>query len=255
MASRSIWNGTLSFGLVTFPVSLHTATDTGGVSFKQVHMSDGGAVKQRRFCDICDEEVPFAHIAKGYEHESGMVVLKDTDLATLPLPTAKVMDVIQFVSPVEVDPILYSKSYYVKPGKGGGQPFALLSEAMRNTGKVGIAKLALRNRESLAMLRLGEGGELVLIMLLWPDEVRPADKPELTQLAPALVSQAESLVSAMSAKFDPSAHTDGYAAAVVAMVEAKVAGTEAPTAEETAPVEVADLSSVLAASVAAKAKS
>ena len=114
---RSIWNGTLTFGLVAIPVQLYTATETHDVSFRQVHREDGGRIQQRRFCALDGQEIPYSEIAKGYENGDQMVVLGDNDLATLPLPTTKVLDVLQFVTPDDVDPMLYSKAYYVRPVK------------------------------------------------------------------------------------------------------------------------------------------
>jgi DNA end-binding protein Ku len=252
---RSIWNGTLAFGLVALPVQLYTATEDHNVHFNQVRRSDGAKIKYRRVAETDGLEVPFSEIAKGYEVGDEMVILDDNDLANLPLPAAKTMEVLQFVDPGEIDPMMFSKAYYVRPVKAATRPFALMTEAMRNTGLAGIVKLALRQRESLGLLQLNRDGALTLITLLWPDEVREAPKPDQVQLNPAMVTQAEQLVSAMSGTFEPEEYTDGYADAVKAMIAAKTSGTVLPVAETVAANTPVDLEDILKASVAsAKAR-
>lgn len=249
---RSIWNGTLTFGLVAIPVQLYTATEDHNVHFNQVRRSDGARIKYQRIAETDGKEVAYADIAKGYQVGDKMIILGDDDLANLPLPSAKTLEVLQFVDAGEVDPMLYSKSYYVRPVKAAVSSFALLSEAMRNTGLVGVVKLALRQRESLGLLRLSPDGAMTLIMLLWPDEVREALKPDEVNLSPALVTQAEQLVTAMSGTFTPSDYTDEYAAAVNAMIEAKTSGITPAAPAKSAPASAsADLGDILKASVAA----
>ena len=155
---RSMWKGAISFGLVMIPVKLYAATEQRDVTFRQVHREDGGRIKFRRFCSIDGEEVPFADVAKGYELPDGeMVVLTDDDLAELPLPTAHSIEVVNFTPAEQLDTILANRAYYTEPEPAGVRAYALLRDALERSGKVAIARVALRQRESLASLRTRDG--------------------------------------------------------------------------------------------------
>src|SRR4249919_1351498 len=172
---RSIWKGTVSFGLVTIPVRLYSATEERDVSFHQVRRSDGSRIKYKRVAAADGEEVPYSEIAKGYELPTGeTLVLTDEDFADLPLATQKTVEVLQFVPAEEVDPIYFAKSYYLEPEQIGVKPYVLLREALEASGRIAIVKVALRQRETLATLRVREG-VLVLETMLWPDEIRTPD--------------------------------------------------------------------------------
>src|SRR5438309_1987156 len=198
---RSIWKGAISFGLVTIPVKLYSATEQRDVSFHQVHREDGGRVKFKRVCSVDGEEVPYADVAKGYELPTGdMVVLTDEDFADLPLTTSRRIDVLQFVPADQVDPILFNKSYYLEPDAAGAKPYVLLRDALERSGKVAIVKIALRQRESLATLRVRDG-VFVLEMMLWPDEIREPQFGFLDDdidVRPQELSKAESLIDTLS---------------------------------------------------------
>src|SRR5215831_1765649 len=168
---RSMWKGAISFGLVMIPVKLYAATEQRDVTFRQVHREDGGRIKFRRFCSIDGEEVPYADVAKGYELPDGeMVVLTDDDLAELPLPTAHSIEVVNFTPAEQVDTILANRAYYTEPEPAGVRAYALLRDALERSGKVAIARVALRQRESLASLRTRDG-VMVLETLLWLEEL------------------------------------------------------------------------------------
>lgn len=251
---RSIWNGAISFGLVTIPVRLYAATEQGGLRLHQVHRSDGGRIRYKRVCEVCGEEVAFSEIAKGYDVGGGeVVVLTDEDLAELPLETNRAIDVQSFVPLEQVDPIYFDKSYYVEPGKGGAKPYVLLREALEQSGRVAIVKVALRQRESLATLRVRDG-VFVLETMLWPEEVRAADLdiPD-EDVRPQELKMASSLIDSMSEDFDPSLYHDEYAAAMQRLVDAKVEGREvtAPAAPAAEGAEVVDLVEALRRSVEA----
>ncbi|MDQ1687999.1 MAG: end-binding protein Ku, partial [Frankiaceae bacterium] len=172
---RSIWKGSVSFGLVTIPVKLYSATEERDVSFHQVHRTDGGRIRYKRVCQVCNEEVQYADIAKGWETSSGeVVVLTDEDFADLPLSSSRSVEVLQFVPLEQVDPIYFAKSYYLEPEANAVKPYVLLRDALAESGKVALVKVALRNRESLATMRVREG-VFVLETMLWPDEVRTPD--------------------------------------------------------------------------------
>jgi DNA end-binding protein Ku len=257
---RAIWKGAISFGLVTIPVKLYSATEEKDVTFHQVRRSDGSRIKYKRVAATDGEEVEYGDIAKGYELPSGeTVVLTDADFKDLPLTTSRAIDVLQFVPLPEVDPIYFSKSYYLEPEKQGTKPYVLLRKALEESGRVAIVKVALRNRESLATLRVREG-VFVLETMLWPDEVR---KPEFdfldedVEVRDQELAMASSLIETLSGEFDPTQFTDSYREALQAVIDAKVAGREVVQPEGAQPSAgtVLDLMAALRASVdAAKAK-
>ncbi|HLV74191.1 MAG TPA: Ku protein [Vulgatibacteraceae bacterium] len=256
---RSIWKGAISFGLVTIPVKLYSATEQRDVRFHQVHRKDGGRIKYKRVCTIDGEEVPYSDIAKGYELPSGeIVVLTDEDFAELPLSTSRRIDVLQFVEQEEVDPIYFAKSYYLEPDAQGAKPYVLLRDALESSGQVAIVKIAIRQRESLATLRVREG-VFVLETMLWPDEVRTPDFPFLDEdieIRKQELSMATSLIESMEGEFDPSQYKDAYREALQAVIDAKIEGREvARPAEEAEEEPAADLLSALRASVEAAKKS
>jgi DNA end-binding protein Ku len=252
---RSIWKGAISFGLVTIPVKLYSATETKDVSFHQVHRTDGGRIKYRRVCSIDGEEVEYADIAKGYELAGGeMVILTDEDFADLPLSTSRRIDVLRFTPAEQIDPILFSRSYYLEPESAGAKPYVLLRDALAESGRVAIVKVALRQRESLAVLRVRDE-VFVLETMLWPDEVREADFPFLDEdieVRTQELQMAESLIDTMTGDFDPDEYHDTYREALQQVIEAKVEGKEVVQPE--APPEerpAADLMAALRASVEA----
>lgn len=172
---RSIWAGAISFGMVVIPVKLYAATEQRDVAFRQVHREDGGRVQFRRFCSLDGQEVPYSDVAKGYELATGdVVVLTDEDLRELPLATAKRIDVLHFTPAAQLDPILANKAYYLDPEPAGVRAYVLFRDALERSGRVAVAKVAIRQREALAALRVRDG-VLVLETLLWPDEVRAPD--------------------------------------------------------------------------------
>ena len=251
---RSIWKGAISFGLVTIPVKLYSATQENDVSFHQVHREDGGRVRYQRVCSVDGQEVSYGDIAKGYELPSGeTVVLSDSDFADLPLTTSRTIDVLQFVPLEQVDPIFFAKSYYLEPDKTGTKPYVLLREALEKSGKVALVKVALRQRESLATLRVRDG-VFVLEVMLWPDEIRTPDfgfTDEDVAVRPQELAMAGLLIDSLTGDFDPAQYTDGYRAALEALIEAKIQGHEvvAPTAEQPTTGTVVDLMAALRASV------
>jgi DNA end-binding protein Ku len=256
---RSIWKGAISFGLVTIPVKVYSATEQRDVSFHQVHRKDGGRIKFRRVCSVCGEEVTYADVAKGYELPGGeVVVLTDEDFADLPLSTSRRIDVLQFAASDQVDPIYFNKSYYLEPDAQGDKPYVLLRDALESSGRVAVVKVALRQRESLATLRV-RNGVFVLETMLWPDEIRTPDFPFLeedVEVRSQELEMASSLIETMAGDFDPSDYKDAYREALQAVIEAKAEGREVvqPTSAEEEPA-AADLLSALRASVEAAKKS
>ncbi len=256
---RSIWKGAISFGLVTIPVKLYSATQAKDVSFHQVRRSDGSRIKYKRVAAVDGEEVAYGDIAKGYELSSGeTVVLSDDDFKDLPLTTSRAIDVLQFVPLEQVDPIYFEKSYYLEPDKAGIKPYVLLRDALAQSGKVAVVKVALRNRESLATLRVRDG-VFVLETMLWPDEVRAPEfefLDEDVEVRPQELAMAGSLIETLAGEFDPSQYTDSYREALHAVIEAKVEGREVvqPASDQPTSGTVVDLMAALRASVEAAKK-
>jgi DNA end-binding protein Ku len=255
---RAIWKGALAFGMVSIPVRLYSATEDRDVSFHQVHDEDGGRVRYQRMCTVCDKEVAYADLAKGFELPSGeTVLLTDEDFANLPLPTTKVVELVAFVPADQVDPLALARGYYLEPDPAGRKPYELLRAALERTSRVGLAKIAVRSKESLAVLR-PRGDVLALQTMVWPDEVRKAQFDVLDRevaVSNAELKMADTLIEAMSSDFTPEAYQDGYREALLSVIEAKTAGKEfvaPPTSAQPAPA--VDLITALQASVeAAKA--
>ena len=253
---RTIWKGAISFGLVTIPVKLYSATQEQDVSFHQVHRDDGGRIKYQRVCSVDGQQVAYADIAKGYELPTGeVVVLTDEDFADLPLVTSKTVEVLQFVPLEQVDPMYFDSSYYLEPEDLGVKPYVLLRDALDRSARVALVKVALRQRERLACLR-SKGGVLVLETMLWPDEIRAPDFGFLSDdvtARPQELAMAESLIEALAGDFDPTEYHDEYRAALQQVIEAKVEGREvvAPPGQAAEEGAVVDLMAALRASVEA----
>ncbi len=259
MAMRAIWKGSVSLGLVGVPVKLYSATEEKDIRFHQVHVADGGRVQMKRVCSVEGKEVPYAEIGKGIDAtgQGDLVILTDEDLAEVPVPTAKAITVLQFVPAEQVDPIMFQKAYFLAPdGVPAQKPYLLLREALLKSGRVGIVKVALRQREHLATLRVRDD-TLMVSMMLWPDEIRePAFEflDKKTTMRPQEKAMAATLVETMAGDFDPQEHTDNYREAVIELVEAKLAGGPLPTPQVEKPTKATDLLSVLTASVEAAKK-
>src|SRR3978361_1325041 len=254
---RAIWKGAVSFGLVNVPVRLFAATEEHDIRFHQVHREDGGRIKYKRTCSVDGEEVSYDEIAKGYESSDGkVVILTAEDLEHLPVATGHEIDVVEFVPSEQVDPILFAKSYYLEPDAKAIKPYVLLREALVETDRVAVVKVALRQKETLAVLRVRDKA-ILLQTMLWPDEIRAADFATLeadVELRPQELKMAASLVESMAADFEPAQFTDDYQAAMAERIDAKLNrgdAAPAPVAEEPAAGggEVIDLLTALQRSV------
>ena len=260
---RAMWSGAVSFGLVSVPVKLYSATTNHDVRFHQVHATDGGRIKYKRVCTVDGEEVEYADIVKGYETDDGeLITLTDEDLDSLPMAAGHEIDVIEFVPSDQIDPMLFEKSYYLEPEAKAAKPYALLREALVATDRMAVVRFALRQRESIAVLRVRDK-VIVLQTMLWPDEIREPDFDILdadVELRPQEQTMAASLVESLGADFDPSQFHDEYRDAVEEMIERKrTTGETRPAPVATAPADegdsMTDLLSALQASVdAARSK-
>ncbi|GAA2566011.1 Ku protein [Winogradskya consettensis] len=251
---RAIWKGAVSFGLVSIAVKLYSATEEKDIRFHQVHRTDGGRIKYQRTCSVDGEVVSYDDIAKGYDIGGGeMVVLTDDDFADLPLTTSRAIDVLQFVPAEQIDPLLFAKAYYLEPEGQAAKPYVLLRDALTESDRVAVVKIAIRQREQLATLRVHDN-VLVLNTMLWPDEVRTPEFGFLDddiETRPAELAMASSLIDSMAGSFQPDEFTDNYRAALQEVIDAKVEGREvvAPEEPEQAPAAAVDLMAALKASV------
>lgn len=221
---RAMWSGAVSFGLVSVPVKLYTATTSHDIRFHQVRASDGSRIKYKRVASTDGEEVEYADIVKGFETDDGeLIMLTEEDLDALPVATGHEIDVVEFVPADQIDPLLFDKSYYLEPEPKAAKPYALLREALVQTDRMAVVKVALRQRETMAVLRVRDK-VIVLQTMLWPDEVREPDFDILdtdVELRPQELKMAASLIESLGADFDPSDFHDEYRDAVAEMIERK----------------------------------
>jgi DNA end-binding protein Ku len=253
---RTVWRGTISFGLVTIPVRLYVATESKNVPSHQIHVSDGGRVQYKRVCSIDGAEVPYEEIGRGYESATGeIVMLSEVDLSMLPAKTSRSIEVVSFLPIPAVDPIYLDRSYYVEPEPQGAKAYRLLRDALRKQGRVAVAKVTLRDREIVAALRV-HGDVLILATMLWPDEVREprfpflADNVEWSTSSQEL-AMAEALIDSLSdEQLDPGRYRDVHRETLSALIDAKATGSAA-TQDARQGAASPDLLSALRASIEA----
>jgi DNA end-binding protein Ku len=252
--ARAIWSGSISFGLVNIPVKLFSAVSHKEVRFHMLHDADGARINLKRFCSAENIEVPYEHIVKGYEVSRGRyVTVTSEELDAADPKGARTVEIQDFVELAEIDPIFYDQTYYLAPDRGAGKAYALLLDAMRRSGKVGIARVVLRTKETLCCVRpMGEA--LALSTMNYADEIVPQDELELAkhpEPAPRELEMAERLVASLTTKFEPDRYHDTHREKVLALVEKKAAGEEIVAAPAEAPAKVVNLADALAASLAA----
>jgi DNA end-binding protein Ku len=255
---RSIWTGAISFGLVTVPVKLYSAVNRKTVRFNQLNAKTGSRIAQKRVDASTGEEVAYEDLVKGYEISSDRyVVIDPAELDSVQPAKTKTIDIEDFVDLEEIDPIFYDHPYYLAPGPGGAKPYRLLLEAMRDTNRVAIARVVIRQKESLVAIRPLAGHDVLeMATMLFADEV--VDPARLDDIPAAEdvktnkreIDIAKQLIESLAGEFEPTKYKDTYREAVLEMIEKKAAGEEiviAPEDEETAPVP--DLMSALKASL------
>ncbi|MGW4713690.1 non-homologous end joining protein Ku [Nocardia sp. NPDC004260] len=260
---RSIWKGSIAFGLVNVPVKVYTATEDHDIRFHQVHAKDGGRIKYDRVCSVCGQSVQYTEIDKAYESPDGdKVVLSDEDFAKLPVAEKHEIPVLQFVPSDQIDPILFEKSYYLEPDSSTPKAYVLLARTLEQIERTALVYFTLRQKTRLAALRVRDG-ILVIQTLLWPDEVRSVEFESLDGVAeprPQEIKMAETLVEAMSDDFDPEQFTDEYQIELKRLLDEAIAsGTgKVPEQPELAPsgmdAEVVDLVAALQRSLEASGR-
>ncbi len=259
---RSMWKGTISFGMVSIPIRLYVATESHSASFRQLCGEHMSPVRYKRWCERGEHEVQFSEIVKGYQvGGDDYVVIEDKDLENLPLPTAHTIEIAEFVPGSDIQDGLYVKSaYYVEPEEAGRKPYQLLREALAATDMTAVAKVAFRDREHLCSLQPHQE-MLVMNTLHWPDEIRSTEglkglAEDSVRITPKELQMAKSLVQSLAEEsFDPKRYTDGYHEALMTIVNAKVEGAQVVEAPQpsSAP-KVMDLMEALKASVDAAKK-
>jgi len=253
---RTLWKGAISFGLVHIPVRVYPATESKGVKFRYLHRECGTPVRYVKWCSTCEREVAAEDIVSGYEYQKGQfVVLEDEDFERLPAAETKVVDILDFVDLSEVDPIYYDKTYYLEPDEGGIKAYALLRRAMLETGRVAVARVTIRTKQSLATVRVFDRTVLAMETMYWPDEIRSYTGFQSLGAEPVFheneVRMADMLVGSLSAPFHPAKYTDDYRAALQETIRAKVEGRQIFEYREPETAKVIDLMEALRASVEA----
>ena len=251
---RAIWKGAISFGLVTIPVGLYSATDNKRPKFRQMRDSDNSFIKYKRVAEKDGEEVPFENIVKGFEVDKGrFVIFTDDELEAIGKGIAGTVDVVQFVKQEEIDPIYYRQSYYLAPEQTGVKAYKILMEALRDKGMVGLARVAIREREYAATLRADED-VIIMETMFWPDEIREPQFEELEEVVKISKEErkmAEMIIDNLTSPYDPAEWQDASREAVTDMAKAKLDGAEVIVPESPQPTGVVDLMDALKASVEA----
>jgi DNA end-binding protein Ku len=251
---RSIWNGAISFGLVSIPIKLVNATESHSISFRQIHLEDGGRIRYRKVCELEEREVSAPEIGKAYEDADGSIIpITDDDLASLPIPTARTIEIVAFVPADRIDPLQMDTAYYLAAnGVPAAKPYTLLREALKRSQKVAIAKYALRGRERLGMLRVVDD-VIAMHGLLWPDEIRAPESvaPDVSvTVRDKELDLADALMDTLG-EVDLNELHDDYREAVEELIAAKASGEKMPAvpAGEKGGGKVIDLMAALESSV------
>ncbi|MEH7124782.1 Ku protein [Bacillus sp. JJ1532] len=252
---HTMWKGSISFGLVNIPIKLHAATEDKDIKLRNLHKECHSPIKYEKKCTVCDVEVKNEDIVKAYEYTKGkFVVLENDDLEKLKKENEdKAVEIMDFVMMEQIDPIYYDRTYYMSPGDGGGKAYSLLRKALEDSGKVGLAKIIIRSKEQLAVIRVYEK-TLVMETIHYPDEVRNAvdvpNVPAEDKVTKKEIDTAILLIDQLTTEFEPAKYTDEYRTALLELIESKRTGKEIVTPTEKEPVSnVTDLMAALQASI------
>jgi DNA end-binding protein Ku len=260
--ARSMWRGAIQFGLVTIPVKLYLATESGGIGFNLLHQKDLSRIQMKIYCPVDDEVIPRSETVRGYEWSKGKyVVVTEEDLESVPLKTVRSIEIEAFVDEERAEEQgtrFVKQAYYLEPDEIGRKAFYLLKSVLEETGKVAICKIVLKDREQLAALNPFMK-TILLTTLHWPDEIRSLEELSLPEdeieIKPSERKMAEQLVASMAGEFDPSEEHDEYREALIKVIEAKVAGEKPELVAKAEPTKIGDLMAALEASVSAARES
>ncbi|MDQ2669458.1 MAG: Ku protein [Gemmatimonadota bacterium] len=256
MAERAVWSGVISFGMVSIPVKLHTATRSKDISFNLLHESCGTKLQQKRWCPYHDQEVPWDEVVRGYPYAKGeYVTLTDEDFEKVPLPSRHTLEISAFVADAEIDPVFFEKTYYLAPDERGEKPYALLLQAMQDKQLVAVANITIRKKEQLCALRPHDG-VIMLDTLYYADEVAAEPQVDVsgTKITKEELTMAHALVELLQKPFNPEEYRDRYRDAISEVIDAKLEGKEVVTPPASTETKVIDLAEALARSVAAAKK-
>ena len=248
---RAIWSGTIAFGMVSIPVRLYTATESHDVHFHLLHKADNVRLKNVRWCPKHEKAIPWDDTVRGFEYAKGKYVpISEDDLEHLPVKTIHTVDISDFVKLEEVDPIYFDKAYYLAPEEAGAKAFTLLREALKETGRAAVAKVAIRDKENLCLVRPYED-VLSMETMLYANEIRSTEEIAVdgTRTSPKELQMAVSLIENLSDRFDPERYEDNYQVALKKVIKAKVEGAPLPEAREEKGAKVVDLMEALRASI------
>lgn len=248
---RAIWSGTIAFGMVSIPVRLYTATESHDVHFHLLHKADNVRLKNIRWCPKHEKAVDWDDTVRGFGYAKGKYVpVSEEDLEHLPMKTVHTVDISDFVKLEEVDPIYFDKAYYLAPEETGVKAFTLLREALKETGRAAVAKVAIRDKENLCLVRPYED-VLSMETMLYANEIRSTEDVAVdgTKVSPKELQMAVSLVENLSDTFDPERYEDDYQVALKKVIKAKVEGAPLPEVTEEKGAKVVDLMEALRASV------
>jgi DNA end-binding protein Ku len=247
---RAIWKGSISFALVSIPISLFSATRSNELSFHYLHKKDMSRVSNKRFCNAEETEVAWEELTRGYEYEKDRYIeITDEDLDKADVELTKTIQIQEFVQEEEIDPVFFEKPYYLEPQKGGERAYALMRDALAQSKKVGIAKVVMKSREHLAAVK-AVGNMLTLQTMRFAHEIVDASSlnlPSKPEISKKEMDLANTLIDSMSDKFDPSRYKDDYYEKVMEIIRMKLAGVapQAPAAKGPSPTNVVDLMEVL----------
>ncbi|KML36899.1 Ku protein [Cytobacillus firmus] len=252
---HTMWKGSISFGLVNIPIKLHSATEDKDIKLRNLHKECHSPIKYEKTCPVCEKEIKNEDIVKAYEYTKGkFVVLEDEDLEKLKQENEdKAVEIMDFVKIQEIDPIYYNRTYYMSPGDGGGKAYSLLRKALETSEKVGLAKIIIRSKEQLAVVRVYEN-TLVMETIHYPDEVRKAadvpNVPAEDKVTDKEIDTAIMLIDQLTTEFKPEKYNDDYRTALLELIEAKRTGKDIVTPVEKEPAaNVTDLMAALQASI------
>jgi DNA end-binding protein Ku len=251
---RPIWKGAISFGMVTIPVKLYTATEQKDVRFRLLHRDDNAPIEEKRFCTADGKEVAWEDLVRGYEVSKGeFVVLEPEEIDAAKPESGTTIEIGDFVEAEEIDPVYFEKTYFLEPTEIGAKPFSLLKKALEETERVAVARVTIRTRERLAVLRSYED-TVVLETMFWPDEIRSTgalDLPEGSEatVRPKELQMARSLVDNLAGRFEPESYTDAYRAALEELIEQRMRGEKRNARRRRPEPRVIDLMEALKASV------
>lgn len=250
---HTIWKGAISFGLVNIPVKMFAATEDKDISMRYLHSKCGSPLSYVRKCPVCEEEVPWENIQKGYEYEKGkFVIIEKEELEQLKTETSREIQILDFVHLSEIDPIYFQKTYYLGPGDTGAGAYSLLMKALSNSGKIGIAKVTLRSKTTLAAIRIVDNC-IAMETIFYPDEIRAADHvpnlPDNVEVNEKELQMAEMLIEQLTTPFEPGKYHDDYRSRLLELIESKMKGEEFKVAPEAPESNVVDLMAALQASL------